>query len=906
MNTNARDGQPHCLLCSITYYPDREQAQLTAGALEFLGYPAKTWLQPGFLQSIIATGHQPLWQQLVNHFSWHDITLNCQAQGGEKVCVRVIRRSQIGELPLRLDLQRCESTPLSPAVAQLLRRRNLGYLYLNDQGSILAADIGLAARLGYTPEQLGQLQISQLEGVRGGFAQLIQSALPVPYMNRLLTQSGDPYLFNADLVKLSPLNNYLLVEFPTEAGRTSEHFLDISGVIMLALDESGRISRINRFACDLLEVSAQEAIGLNWFTHFLPDDSIQKAQQAYRCLMEGQYAPNPHIEKTIQSRSGKGYLIRWHNQVIENEQGERCGLLACGVDITAQDTMNEQLLLVKAMVDHSADPLICTDPKRRFLIIYANQAALKHFGVDAETLYASHLYEWDPDYPAARLVKTWQQIQQAPLTLETCHRLRDGSEVPIEAASRAFHYYDNAYMITVFKDLRDRIHYQTAVKTAQDRSQLLLEHSNEGIFGMDVNGLTTFINPAAAMMLGYSPEELVGRNNHYLIHHSNAQGYHVPAEECKMLLAMQNNKSYRVDEDVLWRKDGSCFPVEYWSSPILEQDKVVGAVITFHDITHRKMSEEKIRYLAFHDSLTGLPNRRLFMDRFEHELSQERRSGLVSALHILDLDHFKEINDTLGHPAGDQLLVEVAQRILDLLRDGDTFARLGGDEFAILQSNVNDLGDVASLAAKVISSFERYFAVEGSQLRTNTSIGIVLCDPQFSADELISKADVALYRAKEQGRGCFVFYQQEMTLRVQREAELTHMLSSAGFLQQLYLEYQPQYHCQSGQWVGMEALLRWQHPEQGLISPMSFIPVAEKRGMIDEIGLWVVQQVCQDASQWLADGLEFGRVSFNLSPVQLRSEQGIIRLLETLYSCAMPLSLFEVEVTESAYMDAEE
>jgi diguanylate cyclase (GGDEF)-like protein/PAS domain S-box-containing protein len=822
--------------------------------------------------------------------------------------------------------------------------------------------------------------------------------------------------------------------------KRANYYLDIAGVIMVTLDLDGNITLLNRFACELLQIRQEAALGLNWFEGFLPERGKRIAQSAYSRLMNNHLMPNQRVEKPVVSSTGEERLILWYNRVLTDEQGQRIGILSSGTDITDQrlseqtlqaeksrlrtlidsipdliyfkntdsvfmgcnkafeafcdapeaallgktdvdlfddvtarsfqcfdkdmlqsqasqrhdewvtypdghrvllDTlriplylpevdgfgvlgvsrditehtlMSGQLSLVNAMVDHSLDPLICTSPDDDFRIIYANAAALKHFSISAVELYKTHLHDWDPGCPLATLQFRWKKIKSSiksnikhkSRAIKTIHRLRNGKEVPIEASSRSFFYENNTYMITVFKNISDRINYEKAVEVAEQRSRLLLEHSNEGIFGLDSEGMTTFINPAGAMMLGYHPDELIGKQNHQLIHHSHADGTPIKREECHMLMAIRYGKSYRIETDVLWCKDKHSFPVEYWSSPIYHNEEVIGAVITFHDITHRKASEEQIRYLAFHDSLTGLPNRRLFLDRFEHELLQGRRSGQISALHMLDLDHFKEINDTLGHPAGDSLLIEVAHRIKSVLREGDTFARFGGDEFTILQSNIDDISDVAALAEKVINCFNESFNFSVTKLKTNTSIGLVVCDNNVPVDELISRADVALYRAKEQGRSRFVFYQEEMTERVQRDAELAHMLRSAGFYQQLYMVYQPQFDCESGELVGFEALLRWRHPEQGLISPMTFIPIAEKRGIIDGIGLWVARHVCIEVGRWLEQGLDFKTVSFNLSPVQLRNEEGVQQLLSLLKDSGTPLHYFEVEITESACMDASE
>ena len=585
--------------------------------------------------------------------------------------------------------------------------------------------------------------------------------------------------------KIEQAIRYSLSEnLPVLVSEQANHYLNIVGVIIFTLDKAGCITLLNRFACRLLGVTHQEAIGLNWFDCFIPEADRDAARLAFSNLMKGEHAPNQEVERPIVNSRGKTRLIRWYNQVLTTAEGDRYGILSSGTDITEQ-----------------------------------------------------------------------RQSEQA-------------------------------------------------LAKAEERSRLLLENSKEGIFGIDLDGLITFINPAAINMLGFSFDELILQDGHALFHHSDRLGRKISADECMMLSAARDDHSYRVDSDVLWRKDGSCFPVEYWSSPIKQQDKIIGSVVTFHDITHRKQAEEQIRYLAFHDALTGLPNRRLFQDRFEHELLLNRRSGHICALHMMDIDHFKEINDTRGHPVGDALLVEVSRRISKLLRAEDTFARLGGDEFAILQSDVRDPVDVAAMAEKIIQCFSVVFELNSHVIKTSISSGVVVCDKDLSVDEWISRGDIALYRAKENGRSCYAFYQSEMTDLVKRDAELAHLLGSAQIRQQLYVEYQPQYSCRTRALEGGEALLRWRHPEQKIISPQVFIAIAEKRGMIDDIGLWVAQQVCNDASRWFSNQLEFGRISFNLSPVQLRSEEGMKALLQQVDESKVPLSCFEIEITESAYMDA--
>lgn len=1040
-------------------YDPRTAVWQYSSSQNLLGYTPIQWQQTGFIESVIEPSLRAQWRFMVEMtVAGHTAPVfhvQMRRADGRLVQVACSFSGPLDALQLTLK------TTAEPSANQVFRQHaytalsqsNFPVFWLNAQGCVLEANAAVCEALQYSAQELSTLHVCELDAAEDEepylklAATLAQNGHHARIETRFKRKDGSTFpvaLFvqavggcctgdQLYVVIAEDITDRLSAKKALEVEhQRTNHYLDIAGVIMVTLDLDGKITLLNRFACQLLGVEQQEALGLNWFDHFLPKPGSQIARKAYSRLMASTSEPNQKVEKPIITRLGQTRLILWYNRVLEDADGKRIGILSSGTDITelrhaehvlqseknrlktlidampdlvffkdrsstflggnkafvefcglpeegfigktdaqlfaeasaaaflemdqqvlsskqAQrrdewvsypdghrvllDTlkvplfdsadeltgvlgvsrditehrlMSGQLSLVNAMVDHSLDPLICTSPELNFRIVYANAAAIKHFGISAAELYQTHIQDWDLDFPLQRLQSRWSQLGEQRHLDKTHHTLRDGKVIPVEVSSRAFTFQERPYLITVFKDLRTRIGYEEAVKSAEQRSRLLLENTNEGIFGLDTEGTTVFINPAAAKMLGYTVEELIGVKSHHLIHHSYADGSPMSADQCQMLQPVRDGVSYRVETDVLWRKDGTSFPVEYWSSPIVEGDQIVGAVVTFHDITHRKDAEEKIRYLAFHDALTGLPNRRLFMDRFEQELKHERRSGSISALLLMDIDHFKEVNDTLGHPCGDQLLSEIANRIGGALREGDTFARLGGDEFAILQSDIQSMSDIAALAEKVIRNFSIPFRFNGNKIKSGTSIGIVLCDGNVSANELIARADIALYRAKEQGRGCYVFYQEEMTNKVQRDAELAHMLSSARFLQQLYMVYQPQFDCATGRLVGLEALLRWEHPKQGLISPMTFIPVAEKRGMIDDIGLWVAHHVCQEVSNWLGESLSFGTLSFNLSPVQLRSEMGIRTLLKTLEESGVPLKHFEIEITESACMDASE
>jgi diguanylate cyclase (GGDEF)-like protein/PAS domain S-box-containing protein len=295
---------------------------------------------------------------------------------------------------------------------------------------------------------------------------------------------------------------------------------------------------------------------------------------------------------------------------------------------------------------------------------------------------------------------------------------------------------------------------QEALRQSEERSHLLLYSAGEGIFGVDVAGQVTFINPVALRMLGFSLEDILGQRVHDIIHHSREDGSNYPVEDCPMYASYTRAVENHVMDEVLWRKDGSSFPVEYSSTPITKDGKVKGAVVTFKDITERKQSEAKIRQMAYHDSLTGLPNRKLFSDRLGIALAQAKRNQKEVGIAMLDLDHFKGVNDALGHDAGDLLLKATAERLIAALRKGDTVARFAGDEFLLILPDLKATGDAIPVAQKIVDNFRKPFLIDTHQLVVTTSIGIAVY-PHDGADEgmLLKNADIAMYQAKQEGGG---------------------------------------------------------------------------------------------------------------------------------------------------------
>jgi diguanylate cyclase (GGDEF)-like protein len=316
--------------------------------------------------------------------------------------------------------------------------------------------------------------------------------------------------------------------------------------------------------------------------------------------------------------------------------------------------------------------------------------------------------------------------------------------------------------------------------------------------------------------------------------------------------------------------------------------------------------EQKISWLARYDILTGLANRGVFAEAVEQEIARAHRDGTSFAVLYLDLDHFKGINDTLGHPIGDQLLQSVAQRLRASLRETDTVSRFGGDEFALIASDLRDPADAATLALKVLGALSEPITIENTEVRSGASVGIAVYGPESAtAETLLSHADIALYRAKSEGRGTYRFFTDAMDAEVRTEFMLGAELRDAIASDQLYLEYQPQVDIYTGRIIGVEALIRWFHPTRGLVSPGLFIPIAEKSGLIVALGRWVMRQSCRQMREWLDAGVAPPVIAVNLSALQFKTPRELEKDIDAvLAETAVPPHKIELELTESVLMDA--
>ncbi len=446
-------------------------------------------------------------------------------------------------------------------------------------------------------------------------------------------------------------------------------------------------------------------------------------------------------------------------------------------------------------------------------------------------------------------------------------------------------------ILVLVNDVTERLEAEQAVRQSEERMRKFAEATEEGL-AFHRDGRILDANASLQRMTGYTLAELVGRSIFDFIqpeYRALAQEYTRRGREYPYELAMRH-------------KDGHAIPIEAVGKTLPQQQDEYRVVVV-RDITARKQAQERARFLALHDPLTQLPNRRHLMLQLARTVATAQERRRRSAVLFLDLDHFKTVNESLGHEAGDQLLCEVARRLQEGVKATDFVAHVGGDQFVVLLSGLRGRAAAAAAADALIERIRAVYTIGETQLSPSPSVGIsVFPDDGYGPDELLRRADAAMQQAKESGRGTRLFYTPDMEGQPAEVLQQEHLLREAVFHDALELHYQPQVQVASGRLVGLEALVRWRHPQRGLVGPDDFIPLAESRGLITPIGRWVLREACRQLKAWHNEGLALVPVAVNLSAIEFRQRDVAGEIARVLQETGLEPQYLEVEITETTLM----
>jgi diguanylate cyclase (GGDEF)-like protein/PAS domain S-box-containing protein len=677
---------------------------------------------------------------------------------------------------------------------------------------------------------------------------------------------------------------------------------DNAGLLVVLLDAEGRIVRFNR-ACERVSgYSLEEVRGKTpWETVLPPEEAETVRREAFASLIDNAEDEASYYTNNWLTRDGEYRLIEWTNTLMHDEQGQQY-VVAMGMDVTgrkqSEDVLRksrQQLVEAQRIARMGSWSL---DLKKNQL--EWSDEIFNLFEIDKEKFGASYEAFLDAIHPEDRdmVNQAYTDSLSTKKPYEIDHRLlfSDGRIKHVREACESL-YDDDGNPILSRGTVQDITEQKEAERQIKLYASVFL-NSPEAILITDENNCIIAINPALTELTGYTFEELEGVNPNIL-----ASGLSDPETYVEMADALDKD-GYWQGELIDRKKDGTVYPK--WTTVTAirdENEQLTNQIISFLDITERKSDEERIHYLAHHDTLTGLFNRYSMENRLDQAIMQARREQGRLALLFIDLDRFKAINDSLGHQVGDQLLIQVAKRLQSSIRESDILARLGGDEFLVAITNIDDSMAATTVADKLLERLGRVYEIEGHELRSSPSIGIsVFPEDGDDVETLMKSADAAMYHAKEQGRNNYQFFTAEMNSVAQELIALEADLRTALALKQFELYYQPKYEARDGRLSGVEALIRWNHPERGLISPMKFIPVAEEVDLISELGEWVLNEACRQLAQWRSKGHTDLVMSVNLSPRQLRNPGLVDRMKGIMEAYGLGGGMLEMEVTETAAM----
>lgn len=705
---------------------------------------------------------------------------------------------------------------------------------------------------------------------------------------------------------MNDIPTVLLVEDdPVDARRIEEALAGVGGgtfrVERVALLSSA-LERLARNDIDvvLLDLTLPDSQGIDAF-----DQVFQAAPDALILVLSA--TNNEEIARQAVQHGAHDYFAKGHvdahwlpralHYVIERQ--------------ATRGALRNSEARFRAMSDASPLGIFVSDTEGS--CVYTNAAYHKISGLSLEqTLGTNWSMAIHPE-DRPRVLAAWRIAARSQEAFQTEFRFLQGDEriVWTRVNSAAMRDGEKSFgLVQTVEDISERKLTELELRAAEEalfdekeRAQVTLNSIGDAVLTTDLSGNVSYLNLVAEAMTGWSREDASGRPLAEVFRIVDGTTHQTSADP--MQQALDENRTVELANNcVLVRRDGLESAISDSAAPIHNRDgQVVGAVIVFHDVSESRAMTLKMSHLARHDFLTSLPNRMLLTERLSQAIGLARRHHKQVGLLFLDLDYFKNINDSLGHTIGDQLLQSVGNRLSDNVRATDTVCRQGGDEFVILLAEIEHPQDAAIIADKLLAAFALPHHIGGQELHTTLSIGIsVYPDDGIDLDTVMQNADTAMYHAKACGRNNFQFFRADMNTRAVRRLQLESRMRRALKQGEFLLHYQPQIDLASGVINGAEALIRWQDPDLGLIPPGQFVPIAEESNLIVPIGRWVLREACRQVKVWLDAGLRAVPVAVNISAVEFRHKDFLAGLVQILEETGLAPRYLELEMTESILM----
>ena len=608
--------------------------------------------------------------------------------------------------------------------------------------------------------------------------------------------------------------------------------------------------------------------------------------------------------KTLEVRAkrmdGEIISILLNGKILFDESGKPTTLVGTTLDITEQVKLRNYNEELASIIEDSSNEIYIIE-KDTYRYLYVNQAALKKLGYTREEMAEMTVLDINKELSIEEVRYMEQKvIEHGSIFNRTVHTKKDGTTYPVQSYIQYRTYQDKEVAIIFDIDISE----QVSAELQQKKQAQILEQIHDSVVSTDLNDIITHWNQGATIIHGYSSEEMVG---------TCIEKLYLPEDQAKLKWMKQQALIHGAFQDEIRKitKNGDIIHTNVSISVLKdEKDRIIGLTRYSQDITQKKEIEEQLKkqtellnFQAYHDALTKLPNRVLFEDRLQQSITNAEKHREKLGLLFIDLDNFKQINDTLGHQYGDEVLKIVSKRLSSCIRKEDTLARLGGDEFTILIQDLKTSESVGKIAQKIIEILKPRIVLDNHELHISASIGISLYPKDSkSKNDLLKYADTAMYKAKDEGRNNYQFYSEEMTHLAFEKAMMEINLRKAIDRKEFTVFYQPQIDARNNSIIGMEALVRWEHPEMGLVMPEKFIHVAEESDFIKELDCFVMERAMKDFRHWYQEGLNPGILSLNLSIKQLMSQDFLSKLKKVIDKTNFNVAWLELEITESQMM----